>query len=50
MVINADVGVMECEMSSSSEPMQLGRLCLSPSQIPTLFNSGQGQWEILLSE
>ena len=32
-------------MSSSDEPpLQLGRFCLTPSQIDTLFNSGQGQW------
>ena len=25
-------------------PDELGRLCLTPSQIPTIFNSGEGLW------
>ena len=33
-----------------SPPNELGRLCLNPSQIPTLFYSGEGQWGNLASK
>ena len=28
-------------------PNELGQLCLTPSQIPIIFNSGEGQWHAL---
>ena len=31
-------------------PDQLGQFCLNPSQIPTIFNSGEGQWGSLASK
>ena len=37
----------QCE---KTPPDELGRFCLTPSQIPTIFNSGEGQWGALASK
>ena len=34
----------QCEKTT---PDELGQFCLTPSQIPIIFNSGVGQWHAL---
>ena len=42
------VGVMksQCEKTPPDE-LAIGGLCLAPSQVPIIFNSGEGKWHIL---
>lgn len=42
--------VMESQCEDGIIPSELGQFCLTPSQIDTLFNSGEGQWKALLGE
>ena len=39
----------QCDEATPSDD-ELGLFCLTPSQIDTLFNSGEGQWRALLSK
>ena len=39
----------ESQCTASASPSGLGKFCLTPSLINTLFNSGEGQWRTLLS-
>ena len=34
----------QCEKTT---PDELGQFCLTPSQVPIIFNSGVGQWHVL---
>ena len=40
------VGVMKSQCEKSV-PDELGQFCLTPSQIPMIFNSDEGQWHAL---
>ena len=40
------VGVMKSQCEKTT-PDELGRFCLTPSQVPMIFNSGEGEWHIL---
>ena len=37
----------QCEKAISATPDELGKFCLTPSQVPIIFNSGVGQWHDL---
>ena len=40
------VGVMK-SLCEKTDPDELGRFCLTPSQVPIIFNSGEGKWHAL---
>ena len=40
------VGVMK-SLCEKTDPDELGQFCLTPSQVPIIFNSGEGKWHAL---
>ena len=43
------VGVMKSQCEKTP-PDELGRFCLTPSQVPIIFHSGEGHWHFLASK